>query len=265
MNALRDALSRLFKSLTGERLAPRVEEADEVPDGMLPLDPETDEFADFLDSIGSTDADEDATLRLKDAQIAELQSNLAKMRAVADTLAQTQQARLVAEARVEQLEHELADAKPDLDPEEALEITALTKQVERLERSLEKERKRYDKLHDRFESAREKVAERHRVAAERWHELRRVGRERRALEDRVRDQQVKLEEIRGLLPSLTNARGSEAKGAAARLGELMGEEAAQRAKLDSTEAVESEEHAEAFAKTDFYPATSDDDDDHPPQ
>ncbi|QDU65423.1 hypothetical protein [Engelhardtia mirabilis] len=260
MSPLRDVLARLAKSLAGQSHAQSGEELEPLPEGLVELDPETDEFADFLESIGATDADEDATLRLKDAQIGELRSNLTKMRTVADTLADTQQARLAAEARVRELESQLAAPGADLDPEEALTVAALTKRVERLEQSLEKERQRYEKLHQRLETAREKVAERHRVAAERWHELRRVGRERRILEDRVRLQGDKLDEIRGLLPSLLNARGSAAKGAAKRMGELMGESDDPN---DGVSRHESSSNIDALAKTKFFPLDEDDDGDRP--
>lgn len=208
MSAFRDAfLSRLTQALGGWRPAAADEPA--APDSG------GDEFADLLGDLGSSDdGSDDAALRLRDAQISELQQNLAALREVAETLAATERARLAAEARVAELEAQSAEERV---------TKALERRVVRLESALEKERARADKLRERLDAQREKTAERHRVAAERWHELRRIGRERRTLEDRLRQQELRLDEVAGLLPSLREASGHAGVGVVSRLAALMGE------------------------------------------
>lgn len=222
MSVFRDVIARLAQSLAGPQT--NVLDADRGAE-PVEIEPGSPEFNDLLESIGAEAGTDDpigAALALKDAQIAELTENLAKMRSVADSLAETERARLAAEARVAELE-QLVAGDGELTPGELLSVHSLERKVERLEKSLAKEQASSAKLRDRLSSTRERADERHRVAAERWHELRRIGRERRTLEDQLKAREKLLDEVEGLLPSISPPTEHESRAAFSRLFDLMGD------------------------------------------
>lgn len=133
---------------------------------------ERSEFEDFLSDLGSEPSapGEPGDSVLKDATIAELTARLQDLQPMGDRLAATEQERLAAVARVEELEAAAA-AEPSAPDAQTKQ---LEKEVESLSRARDRQTERLDRMRSKFE-------ERKRVAADRWHELLELKREIKAL------------------------------------------------------------------------------------
>lgn len=139
-----------------------------------------DEFEDLQSALGAepTAGSLEDALHLRDVALAGLAENLAHLRPLGDQLAESEKARLAAQARVEALEAER---------ETFLELLAsravTTAIVDDLEAELKEERRARKRVEAQLVRTRQKLEERHRKATERWREIVDLKGERRRLRE----------------------------------------------------------------------------------
>lgn len=148
--------------------------------------PEPKPAAEFDDLLESLDAvlpatDDSRIFSLKDETIAELQRMLETLRPVGEKLAETEQRRLAAVARIAELEGEWEAARKT-GYEFRIETARLRVEIEKQDRKLADKETALNRANERLAKAREKYEERKRVAAERWKEIRKLRASKRALE-----------------------------------------------------------------------------------
>jgi len=168
-----------------EPLATFVEEPALPPPAEEPptADKMGEEFQQLLLELGAENQPPDYAVELakRDGTIAELQTMLNGLRGLGDMLAETENLRLAAEKRSQELEAELARTTEEL-TQAWQELAGLPGPDERHQRELARREAVLANERERHAATREKLAERKRVAAERWRENQQLRSEVRRLE-----------------------------------------------------------------------------------
>ena len=192
-------LFALLRGLGGRKQVP------ETPPAPLAegLD-DSGEFEDLLADLGaeSVEPDHAAELAQRDATIAELQTMLSRLQPLGEELGRAEKARLEAEARVRELEAELAASTED----RPRTVASLQRRLEEREAVLQREKERH-------RVTRDKLADRRRVAAARWHELRALRAEEARLRRELEARRDPCDAVRAPLPgSASPPKAVEAPG-----------------------------------------------------